>query len=538
MGKVGRPAISEEERVISQKKKEWKADPYKFVIEAIRFEKINPDYVISDQQREALRIVGQKVIANIKKYEERKGNLDEMIKKKKLKPYTELQSELRDKLGISIMAGKGVGKSAFLSWIIIWFLTLFDQAKIIATSTKQDQLKTIIWAGVSTWRNARLFNSDEYAFIFREYIKITGERIYFDTSSVGIEASPRFCKMAICQKNANIAEMQSTLQGDHSPNMLIIADEASGIPDPVFHPLEETMTEYNNFALITFNPNKNSGYAHDTHFGKLKKRWHQLHWSAEDSTLVPNDLIERAREDYGIDSDRYRVSILGLPPQGGDEVLIPYSWVSEAAYRERNIDTTAGIVLGIDPARHGADQTVFVLRQGSKILDIVKFNKLDTYEVASIAQGYILDNNVAACFIDTVGVGGGVFDQLVRTNVCRFISVEVTRKALEEHKFNRLRDELWWKCREWFEKSAPDIPNDTDLINQLTDIKYSDEGGKIRIEQKSQMKKRTGGSPDIADALNLTFMYNDRMFARENIEQEERYSKKTTRFEQSSWMGA
>ena len=100
--------------------------------------------------------------------------------------------------------------------------------------------------------------------------------------------------------------------------------------------------------------------------------------------------------------------------------------------------------------------------------------------------------------------------------------MESSRRPKDPDKFMRLRDELWWNCREWFANENPCIPDDVDLINQLTDIKYSDESGKIKVEGKSMMKKRVGGSPDIADALNLTFYMDDRRFIQDR--EADRYS--------------
>ena len=493
----------------------WQSHPYEFVRDCLRIEQIDRDFKITQQQKDALNAVGELYRAKYMKYEVDHGRNPKKIN---LGEFTEELMEIAKMLGLSITAGRGVGKSAFLSWIIIWFLLNVDQARLVVTSTKQDQLKTVIWAGVSQWLHAKLPNG-EYAFLFRDFIKVTGERIVFDDALVTEKMQPRFAKMAICQKNANIAEQQATLSGDHSPNMIMIADESAGIPDAVFEPLERTMTGKFNICIQTFNPIKNSGYAHDSQYGKSAKSWYRLRWNAEESELVSKQSLAMALEKYGNrESDGYRVNVLGLPPQGGDDVLIPYSWVSEASNRERKPPKEIGKVLGVDPARHGGDKTVLLLRQGSVILDIQTFAKLDGVEVADLVIDYVYRNEVEACFVDTVGVGGPIYDMLKRSNGCKWVSVESSRRTKDPDKFPRLRDELWWACREWFATENPCIPDDVDLINQLTDIKYSDESGKIKVEGKSMMKKRVGGSPDIADALNLTFYHDDRRYIRTKMD--------------------
>jgi len=495
-----------------QKRLRWRAYPLEFVREALRIEQIDRDFVITQQQQDALNAVGLMYRSKYKQWEVNHGRTPKDIG---MKPMTQENEDVARMIGLSIMAGRGVGKSAFLSWIIIWFLLNFEQARLVCTSTKQDQLKTVIWAGVSQWLHAKL-PTGEYAFLFRDLIKVTGEMITFDDKMVSEKAQPRFAKMAICQKNSNIAEQQSTLSGDHSPNMIMIADESAGIPDPVFEPLERTMTGKFNICIQTFNPTKNSGYAHDSHFGRQSDKWFKLRWNAEESELVSKQSIADALEKYGDrDSDGYRVNVLGLPPQGGEDVLIPYSVVREAADREREPDKSLGKVLGVDPARFGSDKTVFVLRQGGVVLDIQRFAKLDTKEVAELVIEYVCEHDVDACFIDTVGVGGGVYDQLQDSNYCKWFSVEASRRAHDSEKFTKLRDELWWKCRTWFMENNPCIPDDGDLINELTDIKYADESGKIKVEGKTMMKKRIGRSPDSGDALNLTFFVDDRRFAKD-----------------------
>ena len=240
--------------ILEQAKKSrlyWQSHPYEFVRDCLRIEQIDRDFRITEQQKDALDGLGKLYRAKYMRYE---VDRDRDPEKLDLGVWDKEMKEISEMLGLSITAGRGVGKSAFLSWVIIWFLLNVDQARLVVTSTKQDQLKTVIWAGVSQWLHAKLPNG-EYAFLFRDMIKVTGERIVFDESLVTEKMQPRFAKMAICQKNANIAEQQATLSGDHSPNMIIIADESAGIPDPVFEPLERTMTGKFNVCIQTFNLN-------------------------------------------------------------------------------------------------------------------------------------------------------------------------------------------------------------------------------------------------------------------------------------------
>ena len=155
----------------AEKRVRWKAYPEEFVREVLRIEQIDRDFVITKQQSEALQAVGKLYTSKYKQYEVDRGRCPTGIG---MNPMDEVNKEFSQMLGLSIMAGRGVGKSAFLSWIIIWFLLLFEEARLVCTSTKQEQLKTVIWAGVSQWLHAKLPNG-EYAFLFRDLIKVTGE---------------------------------------------------------------------------------------------------------------------------------------------------------------------------------------------------------------------------------------------------------------------------------------------------------------------------------------------------------------------------
>ena len=84
---------------------------------------------------------------------------------------------------------------------------------------------------------------------------------------------------------------------------------------------------------------------------------------------------------------------------------------------------------------------------------------------------------------------------------------------MNSDKFMRLRDELWWRAREWLESKEVRIPNQNELIGDLTTPTYEMMStGKIKVEGKADIKKRLPRSPDMADAFCLTFAVSDRKF--------------------------
>jgi hypothetical protein len=111
--------------------------------------------------------------------------------------------------------------------------------------------------------------------------------------------------------------------------------------------------------------------------------------------------------------------------------------------------------------------------------------------------------------VDSIGLGAGVVDRLREMHVpC--VGVNVAEASSQSARFMRLRDQLWWACREFFterqSRISPDLALKDDLIGELTGIRYGfSSNGKIKVEGKDEMKKRGLASPNLADALCLTF---------------------------------
>jgi hypothetical protein len=309
--------------------------------------------------------------------------------------------------------------------------------------------------------------------------------------------------------------------------MMLIIEEASEVPDPVFEVFKSTMTGPFNFGIIIFNPLFAHGAAYDTHYGHAKDQWIRLHWNCEESERVSKSHIEAFAAEYGKDSNPYRIHVLGLPPLSDKDGLIPSDWVYAA--RDKWADEEPleqdPLYLGIDVGC-GGDKSVFLHRRGKKVTRIVCHNTKDTMFLADLAAEEIINYGVDAVFIDNIGIGQGVYDQLRRNNTFgeRVFSVDV-RNSARKPGFERLRDELWWTLREQFEAGTIAIPPDQELIDQLSIIGYdptSAKGlmGKIKVEGKRELIKRGRKSPDKADALMMTYYYSDNLFAADEDEDE------------------
>jgi hypothetical protein len=216
-------------------------------------------------------------------------------------------------------------------------------------------------------------------------------------------------------------------------------------------------------------------------------------------------VYQRIADKYGEDHDVTRIEVKGQFPRTGSNQFIGREVVQYAAERELVPDDGAALLMGIDVARFGDDESVFRFRRGrdARSLKPLRFKGLNTMDLASEAATTIERLKPDAVFVDGGGVGGGVVDRLKMIGY-RVIEVQSGEKARDEEKYLNRRAEMWGEMREWMLHGC--IENDEALIDDLTGPEYALHlKGQIKIESKDAMKKRGLASPDDGDALALTF---------------------------------
>jgi phage terminase large subunit len=309
-------------------------------------------------------------------------------------------------------------------------------------------------------------------------------------------------------------EQPEAFQGYHSPNMLFIADEASGIDDIIFEVGKGAMSSPGAKTIMTGNPTRTQGYFYDA-FHRMRAFWHTMTVPCSSSSQVAKKYIEECKEEYGEDSNMFRVRVLGEFPQEGDNVIIPLHWCESAVGRNVDLIPNSAIVWGLDVARFGDDKTALAKRQANHLLEPVKWwGGKDLMQVTGLVANeyHAAKPKPDVIYVDAIGIGAGVADRLNELGI-PVIAVNVAEVPAVGEKYMRLRDELWWSAREWFRSMTVKIPRDDRLMSELTLPTYSfTSGGKIKAESKDELKKRTargggdlGKSPDLADAFCLTF---------------------------------
>ena len=399
---------------------------------------------------------------------------------------------------VAIKSGHGVGKTALLAWIILaWLLTRYP-AKCACTANTANQLSDVLWGELDKW-----------------YRKLPeGLRSLLDLKSDRIEfvEDP---KQSFAVARTARKEQPEAFQGFHSPNMLFIADEASGIDDIIFEVGKGSMSSEGAKTIMTGNPTRPQGYFYDA-FHRMRSYWKTLTVPCSSSSQVSNKYIEECKEEYGADSNMFRVRVLGEFPREGDNLIIPLHFCESAVGRNVEMIPGAAVIWGLDVARFGDDRTALAKRQANHLLEPVKWwAGKDLMQVAGIVSAEYRDAKPKpdVIYVDAIGIGAGVADRLSELGL-PVHAVNVAEVPAVGEKYMRLRDELWWLAREWFRTMQCRIPKDDRLISELTLPTYSfTSGGKIKAESKEELKKRTsrgggdfGKSPDLADSFCLTFV--------------------------------
>lgn len=414
------------------------------------------------------------------------------------------------KVRVGLQAAVGVGKSA-IEAICGWhFLaTNGDQRKHpgkypngYALSISGDNLKSGLWKEIGVWYERSPFLQSQF-----EY---TAEQVVHRQHTL-----TWWLRARSYAKSANPDAQGATLSGLHSPWAFVLLDEVGEMHPQVGRRAEQVLSDADcerGMILAAFNPTSLSGLGYDiatTGSG----------WSVVNITGDPDDPnrsrrvdIEWAREQiakYGRENPWVMAHILGKFPPGGLNTLLSPDEVRAAMQRNPPPDTYdwAQKRIGVDVARFGDDRTVLFPRQGSAAFRPTVMRNADTNQIAArVADMAVAWGSELELIDDTGHWGHGVIDQL-RAAGRGPMGIQFHAPASDARYVNR-RAEGWLKMRDAI-KSGLALPNLPELIPELTQPTYSFNGGKFQLEDKDQIKKRLGWSPDIADALALTFMMPD-----------------------------
>ena len=387
---------------------------------------------------------------------------------------------------IAVGSGHGIGKTALTSFIILWFISTRPRPQIVVTANTEPQLKTKTWRELSKWHQ-KAKNGDWFEYVATKFYLKDDPNTWFASAIPWTE------------------NRSEAFAGTHEKHVLYIFDEASAIADIIWEVSEGAMTTAGARWCAFGNMTRNKGRFAEC-WGKFRHRWKTFSVDSREVSITDKEQIQNWIDDYGEDSDFVRIRVKGQLPRAGTFQFISAEAVANCMkYKDDNYHDFP-LVFGVDIARFGDDKNVVCMRQGRKVLEIIKWRGVDTMQSASKVTELIQERKPQLVFIDGDGVGGGVVDRVKQlVNPQLIYEVNGGRKADDYATYHNKRAENWGLMKEAINEGI-DLPDDNELRDDLISPEYLfDNTNRIQLERKEIMKKRGLASPDSADALAMTY---------------------------------
>ena len=396
---------------------------------------------------------------------------------------------------ISIRSGHGTGKSTSASWAMLWFTVLRFPNKVVVTAPTSGQLFDALFAELKRWIN-------ELPDQLKMLLTVKSDR-------VELTAAP---SEAFISARTSRAETPEALAGVHSDHVMLVVDEASGVPEQVFEAAAGSMSGHSAVTIMLSNPTRSSGTFFESQT-RLSDSWWTRRWSCIDSPLVSDEFVEEMRQRYGEDSNAFRIRVLGEFPMADDDTVIPYHLADAARHRDIERSPDEKPVWALDVARFGSDSTVLLKRAGSVVYEIMVWNGVDLMgtvgRVKAEFDALPISKRPTVILVDSIGLGAGVVDRL-RELGAPVRGVNVAEAPSAKGTYTNLRSELWFRVKGWLEDRGCKLPDNDRLIAELTSVRYRYmSSGKMAVESKDEMRRRGLKSPDLADALCLSLAVDD-----------------------------
>lgn len=402
---------------------------------------------------------------------------------------------------IALQACAGPGKSAVLAWCAWHFLMCQGRSGHhpagYALSVTGDNLRDNLWKELAIWRGRSVF--------LQEFFEWTAECVFAKDHK-----ATWWLRARTWSKTADPEAQGRTLSGLHSEYIAYFIDESGDIGPQVLRASEQGLGNCTwGKIAIAGNPTSHEGILYDA-VANQSHKWTVVRISGDpdDSDRSQRIDVEWAREQiqtYGRENPWVMAYVLGkFPPSSLNTLLGPDEIrASMARHVPEDQYAYAQKRLGVDVARFGDDQTVIFPRQGLMAFEPVPMRNARSHEIAArIAQAKATWGSEMEFIDDTGGWGAGVIDSCLLGGI-GLVPVNFSTGAFDPRYFNK-RSEMHFAAAEWVKRGGalPDVPT---LVREGSAPTYWFENGKLRVEEKAQIKKRLGSSPDYWDALLTTF---------------------------------
>lgn len=396
---------------------------------------------------------------------------------------------------LPVSSGHGVGKSTIQAWIVNWIMSTRPYCRGTVTANTNTQLDTKTWAAIMRWTRLCLTSS---------WFEINTARFYRKDARESWFCAPQSCK----------EENSEAFAGQHAADStsFYIIDEGSAVPDVIYDVAEGGLTDGEPMIFVFGNCTRSQGRFYQITFGSMRDRWEPLIIDSREAHFTNKAQIAEWAQDYGEDSDFFRVRVRGLPPAASDLQFISSALVAEAQKRVPAVLPDEPLVCGLDVARGGEDRCVFRFRRGADAKSLVPLwipgqQARDSMRLVTMAADVLTrvhqGQKVATLFVDGTGIGGPIVDRLRQLGHKNVVEVQFGGES-PDPKYANMRAFMWGKLRDWLPRGS--IDSDPRLETDLTAPGYAhDKRDRVLLESKEHLKDRGISSPDDADALALTF---------------------------------
>lgn len=391
---------------------------------------------------------------------------------------------------VSVRSANGVGKTYLTASIICQYLDTHYPGYAVVSSSSWKQLEKTVWPTL------RRIVSKAPAPLGGDFISNEWRRG---------DMWGAFCV------SPNLPENFSGFRTERG--VLVIVDEASALDDEVHSAIMGLASARGSTVVYLGNPLYPEGPFFDTF---ENPDWVNFHIDAHEVIdldipgLATQEWIDMCRRAWGEKSPMYRARVLGQFPSTTTHTLIQMAWLAHIIV-PKVTKPKGRKKIGVDVARYGDDRTVVLVRDDRCVVDVKVTEKQSLMEtvglIRSVADSHRVDEN--DIFIDDTGVGGGVTDRLHELGI-DVVPVNFGEAARDRETFLNCRTELYWTAKSRLEEESQNkfyIPKEwAPLAKELTWPRYKlRSDGRIQLESKDDIKKRKKASPDLADALAVSF---------------------------------
>ena len=402
---------------------------------------------------------------------------------------------------VTVRSGHSVGKTAASAWLTLWFLLEHNPALVVTTAPTDRQVRAVLWHEIRKYFLRTMWAKQRIGEILQEELRLAPDR-----RAMGFTTNE-----------------PDKMQGLKCANMLVIVDEASGILPDIYEAIFGLLTGARAKLLLIGNPLQPSGVFYESH--RPGSPYKRLHISSLESPniiageeVVPGlasiEWLEERKQEWREDSPTYHSRVLGEFPEMSEDVLIPLAWCEAALGREYPEEyNRMDLWMGADIARRGGDRIVLLIRDSLAVrhIDITTHRNLmeTTGRVIRLAEKWGIPAN--RVYLDDGGMGGGVTDRLRELDFS-VSAIDFSGRACDANRFANIRAESYWFLRDALDPRQEGIPLAIPkLYSKLAEeCTMAHRGftskGQILLEKKKEIKKRLGRSPDLADALALTYV--------------------------------